>query len=349
MSATDLPSDALRNYRSHRVWPVLLVCLCVSTFGADARAYAETNKGSVRVVYLVPSDREARIDYLNVTTAAVEHLREWLWGAIGDSDTFVANTPVVELVRTPHDASWYVTHDSGREFSLWFWDNVLSDGFALTAAKFDDPKFRWVFYIDSENAVGQVTGGAAGVAVLPQHDLLGLIGQTAEPVCRWVGGLGHELGHALGLPHPPECEGPTGDQSRPNCQSLMYLGYLTYPNTFLTTDDIDRLRQSPFIVASERPPQEINCADLLATAPAIDGIELSGKRLLIFGHNFVSSSTVIVDDKPQSTSLLNEHSTTALVARVPSGHLSPGDSVRVRVVNPDGMSTTEIVFDVPDR
>ena len=135
MSTTDLASDALRNYRSHRVWPVLLVCLFASTFGAGARAHAETNKGTVRVVYLVPSDREARIDYLNVTTAAVEHFREWLWGAVGDSVTFVANTPVVELVRTPHDSSWYVTHNSGDEFSLWFFDNVLSDGFKLTGAK----------------------------------------------------------------------------------------------------------------------------------------------------------------------------------------------------------------------
>jgi hypothetical protein len=349
MSITNCTSGESRNSRRSVRWSVVWVVLFASAFGAGSRAYADKGSGTVRIIYLVPSDRPARIDYLNVTTAAAEHLREWLWDAIGDSETFALNTPVVELVRTPHEASWYVTHSSGREPPLWFWDNVLSDGFALTGAIFDDPRFRWVFYIDSENAPGQVTGAAAGVAVLPQHDLLGLIGQTPEPVCRWVGGLGHELGHALGLPHPPECEGPTGDQSRPNCQSLMYLGYLTYPNTFLTTEDIDRLRQNPFIVASKRPHQEINCADLLAAAPTIDDVELRGERLFIFGHNFVRGSTIMVNDEAKVTSLRDNQSTTVLIGHVNSHRPSSGEAVRVRVVNPDGMSTDEIFLDIPLR
>jgi len=148
--------------RRHRVRPVVWVCLFASTFGVATQAYADTVSGSVRVVYLVPSDRAARIDYLNVTTGAAEHLREWLWDPIGDDD-----------------------------------------------------------------------------------------------------------------------------------------------------------------------------------------VELRGRNQFISGHNFVADSTVIVDDQPRFTTLQDKHS--VLTAHLQSDRLSPGDAVRVRVVNPDGMSTTEILFDIPPR
>ena len=80
-------------------------------------------------------------------------------------------------------------------------------------ARFDDPENIWIFYVDSENACGQVGGaGGAGRAVMGRDDLDGLLfakpyNRCGEfynlPIERWMGGLGHELGHTLGLPRPP--------------------------------------------------------------------------------------------------------------------------------------------------
>lgn len=114
-----------------------------------------------------------------------------------------------------------------------------------------------MFYIDSDPACGQLTGAAAGVAVLPANDLRGVAGEENIPlcagqpaddagVCRWVGGLGHELGHALGLPHPLACEDGNPSTECPS-NTLMWLGYITYPDTFLLESDKVTLEESPFI------------------------------------------------------------------------------------------------------
>jgi hypothetical protein len=54
-------------------------------------------------------------------------------------------------------------------------------------------------------------------------------------LCRWVGGLGHELGHAFGLPHPAACD--AGLSGCPGNAALMWTGYAVYPNTALLADD----------------------------------------------------------------------------------------------------------------
>jgi hypothetical protein len=68
--------------------------------------------------------------------------------------------------------------------------------------------------------------------------------QYTQPVTRYIGGAGHELGHALGLPHPPGCEAglATCDQN-----ALMWAGYAAYPNTYFRADEKALLRASPFI------------------------------------------------------------------------------------------------------
>jgi hypothetical protein len=63
------------------------------------------------------------------------------------------------------------------------------------------------------------------------------------PVGRYIGGLGHELGHTFGLPHPPGC-----DDGLPTCDenALMWAGYVSYPDTYLRDDEKQMLLKSPY-------------------------------------------------------------------------------------------------------
>jgi hypothetical protein len=197
----------------------------------------------------------ARDEYADRLKAAVEHLQIWTRNELGAGTTFSLNKRPVEVVQTSHVAAWYSTHPAG-EFLLWFWNNALADAFALTGGNFFDPNNTWAFYIDADPDCGQLVGGTSGVALLPANDLRGLAGETNIPpcfgdptdtagVCRWVGGLGHELGHAFGLPHPAAC---TDSDSNTVCptNTLLWLGYITYPQTFLLEEDKEILVQSPF-------------------------------------------------------------------------------------------------------
>jgi hypothetical protein len=105
--------------------------------------------------------------------------------------------------------------------------------------------------------------------VLPANDLRGLVGEPNQPPCpddppdrntrcRWVGGLGHELGHAFGLPHPLGCDTP--DRDTPcDSSALMWLGYIPYPDAHLTRADQALLAQSAFFAPRDLPRCALDC------------------------------------------------------------------------------------------
>ena len=225
------------------------------------------NPNQIRLVYMVPSDRSAKPVYTQAMQSAALQLQHWFRAQTGGS-TFTLHQPIVEIQVTPHAAGWYSSNANvGVQEDLWFWQNVLADGFALTGGKFDDPSNIWLFYIDADPACGQATGGTSHVALLPANDLRGLAGEAnvvlcpggkpdAHGTCRWVGGLGHEAGHALGLPHPADC-----DKGLPSCpsQTLMWLGYVVYPATSLLASDLAALAKSPFFGKVSLGPQPPAC------------------------------------------------------------------------------------------
>jgi hypothetical protein len=154
---------------------------------------------------------------------------------------------------TSHDSAYYNANNQAGLFEFFF--RAVGDGFEATGGGFNDPDAVWVYYIDADPACGQGIGGASGVALLSANDLRGLVGEPNVPpcigdppdtsgVCRWIGGLGHELGHALGLPHPPGCE--QGTCSAEAFFSLMFFGYTVYPDTHFLDEDKERLEASPF-------------------------------------------------------------------------------------------------------
>ena len=68
---------------------------------------------------------------------------------------------------------------------------------------------------------------------------------AAFGIGRWIGGGGHELGHALGLPHPPGCEARLLTCDR---NALMWTGYAAWPNTYLREDEKAVLLAAQFMV-----------------------------------------------------------------------------------------------------
>lgn len=202
-------------------------------------AHAEPLKKSVRVVYLVPKDRQENAAYCAGIERCVLELQAWYFAHLGGK-TFRVNDPLVEVHRTPHEAAWYdsTVPANKPDQKYYTWYNALADAGTLLGAKHDDPEFVWFIYID---AVGGTGAGMKGIAILPEHDLLGLIGKAGDgtKIPRWIGGGGHELGHAFGLPHPGEMF-PT---------ALMQGGYSAYPACYLTPDETRMLDGSPFLHA----------------------------------------------------------------------------------------------------
>jgi hypothetical protein len=247
-----------------------------STNASAARAPAP-NPARVHVVYLVPADREVDPVAERNMARAVEHLRGWYGQQLG-GESFTLADDAVEVVRTGHPAAWYATTPNG-DAAITFWNNATQEAAALVGASYADPDDVWLLYLDAEPACGQVTGAVASLALLPANDVRGIAGRptinvcsgATEPdqgVCRWVGGLGHELGHALGLPHPPSCE--DGDPATPcDTWALMYFGYTTYPapEEGLTDDDEAHLAASPFFGPVKLPRRLSDCASWGAKRP----------------------------------------------------------------------------------
>jgi hypothetical protein len=176
-------------------------------------------------------------------------LRAWYGAQLGGPTfSIFRHTPqMVETCRLPREASYYLDDTYSKVF-----DGAQS----CAAVSYFSPRFTWVLYADVVhgcNAPGRLGVGSSGVTILGREDLDGLIGarvfdgcgtEFVQPINRYIGGLGHELGHAFGLNHPPGC-----DEGFSTCPwgTLMWAGYASYPNTYFLQSDKAALRASPLI------------------------------------------------------------------------------------------------------
>ena len=232
----------------------ILTAIFVAAAVILATAPAATHAATVQFVYLSPADKPYRADYDAAIRKAVTGLKGWFAQQLGGR-TFRSK---VSWFRLPQTEAWYQTNPQSRPADARFWESVVGGAFGVTGGRFDDPDNRWIYYFDGDPLPGQYYGGTNGVALLPANDLRGLVGDPLKPINpgdptvnpgfdRWVGGLGHEMGHALGLPHPPGSPGGADDRA------LLYLGYLDYPDTYLTQADKAALLASPFIAPVPAP------------------------------------------------------------------------------------------------
>jgi hypothetical protein len=200
----------------------------------------------VRLLYVLPQDRTFRSDYSAAIENALKDLQSWYRTQL-TGRTFSLFNSQPQTCSLPRPADYYAI-DS--------WSKVLADVQSCAPVSHGSSVFSWVLYVDiihACNAPGRLGAGANGITMMPRQDMDGLIGarviddcgmEWRQPITRWIGGAGHELGHALGLGHPPGC-----DQDLPSCDrnALMWTGYVTYPNTYLREDDKQILLASPFV------------------------------------------------------------------------------------------------------
>lgn len=163
--------------------------------------------------------------------------------------TFTLNTPIVEVIESDKNASYFYSNSSNKDPGNWGFFNGFNEVSRILGAKFNDDNYRWVIYSDGPGDKGR---GGSGVCVMPEDDLLGLMGNhpTQTDKNRWIGGSGHELGHAFGLEHP--------NNTILHYNALMWHGFEKYPDeAYLTEEDKSLLINSPFFKTIRSYSEEI--------------------------------------------------------------------------------------------
>ncbi|MET7000030.1 PKD domain-containing protein [Chitinophaga defluvii] len=189
------------------------------------------------VVYLItPRDQPYNPKYYNILKACVQNLHTWYKTQLGNK-TFTLNPLIVDTLRGQHDKVWYNSHNgdfSGSDPRFYGYSNTLYEMQALLGNAFNTTRYTYFVYVAAPGG----GAGATGFCAMGDQDLDGLLGINPENLDpnRWIGGGGHELGHAFGLPHP--------DNQNP--QAIMWTGYTIYPNCILQQEDKNILQASPF-------------------------------------------------------------------------------------------------------
>ena len=215
--------------------------------------YDSSPKKVVRFLYVYPKDRPFRSEYSEGISKAILDVQSWYRDQLGGL-TFHLSDTTPEWCQMSGDSDYYSRGNA--------WKKVM-EGVQHCAPVAWDSDSVWVLYVDVDEACDEpheLGAGGGGIVMMPGWDLRGLVssgeyyecdkGPYPGPLGRWFGGLAHELAHAVGVPHPPGC-----DAGLPTCDSpaLMWLGYTSYPDTYLRFDEKEILIRSPFITGEATP------------------------------------------------------------------------------------------------
>src|SRR5579863_522202 len=199
---------------------------------------------TLKVVYLVPSDRSARGEFPEGARRAVASVQRWYFDQLASRETFGLADPLVETVHTRHPESWYSASAGKWDDREALWAAAIHEAFSLTGGSYNDPDHIWLYFLDAD--LPRIPAqGTSGVALLLRDDIYDLIG--LQPSCQAIGTIAHELGHAFGLKHPRECDSHEKPDSSPECASVSYLGGYNFPDSgFLGPERDQLLRSSAF-------------------------------------------------------------------------------------------------------
>lgn len=206
---------------------------------------AFATKPSVRVIYLVSKDRNMRQDYKEAIKMAARDIQKWYKKQMNGKTFEFAKSDIVEVLHSDKKASWFTSSPiEGVHKDNWGFDHTLAEVKGILSQEAIPGNYTWVLYSDGPGNTGR---GGGNICYLPEDDLKGLIGQhpTQPSIKRWIAGLGHEIGHAFGLPHPVDTD--------KDADAIMWTGiYGKYPDKcYLTDDDKKILNNSPFFMTDE--------------------------------------------------------------------------------------------------
>ena len=208
-------------------------------------------EGTVRILYVIPDDKDFRDDYSEAISAGIVDVQAWYLDQL-DGFTFDIYNVIPERCRLPRDEAYY-SHGNA-------WNKVMNDVQSCQPVQWHSKTHIWVLYVDVLERCGEpheLGAGRPSITMMGHADLEGLAYLNPEPVLnhcgygpfvdtlgRWRGGTAHELAHTMGVPYPLGCDEGLGSCDR---DALMWLGYISYPHTYLRDDDKAILMQTPFI------------------------------------------------------------------------------------------------------
>lgn len=85
-------------------------------------AMAPPRSKSVRIIYLVSSDRMVRQDFKKGNETAAKDLQSWYSKQL-KGPTFRLNDPIVKVVKSNKDAKWFYSHPNGSNKDDWGFNN----------------------------------------------------------------------------------------------------------------------------------------------------------------------------------------------------------------------------------
>ena len=229
-----------------RLFLGLLLLGLLGATPAEAQLRNFHARAPVRVLYAAPTDREFRSDYRQSIQNAFVDFQSWLRREL-EGRTFSLSGITPEECRLSENADFYGRGDA--------WNKVLRGVQHCAPVRGGTSDFGWVIFADVEESCDEpheLGRGGLGLSIMASLDGLAYPkpyyycdeGPYEGSLGKAIGGVGHELGHVFGLPHPPGC-----DEGLPTCDrgALMWDGYMSYPNTYLRDDEKAILLASPFI------------------------------------------------------------------------------------------------------